>query len=147
MSTAVVLSLSLQPTKRIPTMMIVSETGHRIPSLFLGIAPRPEVAVLVNQSALRSQCGKKQSWIARLFTIGSVSAANCQAGECSGSYMFPENRECGGNCSASMNTWMISNPNMAGPCAGWQYTGDGGCAANDGSGYCNCLQAGCSTCL
>lgn len=132
------------PNRSAHEMEIVSETGHRIPSLFYGIGDHADLVPMMAKTGTSQGC-KNQNWFVRLITVGTVFAADCHSSPCGDHYMSVTNLTCAVNCEGTYEHFS-SSPLTAGYCYGWNYTGDGSCPANDASGNCRCEEIGCWSC-
>ncbi len=132
-----------------PSYTIAAESGQRRNSLFEPSANSEVIPVgrwIVSPSLRPNSCASKQtSWYipaARLFRIGTVYAIECTASSCGGSYMTSGPWSCPASCGSEYERF-YSDPFAGCPRCGWEYTGDGTCPADDGSGTCRCLEGAC----
>jgi hypothetical protein len=98
---------------------VLDSFGRPLPSLFYGLRPTP-MKLDING---RENCSQSlASRVANLFELRVVSASNCTAGTCSGSYYTFEWRDCPPACFGILR-WFYVDSTKAGPHDGWKYSG------------------------
>jgi len=120
-------------------VVMTTETGMRIESLFAGVSER---ALPQKFKGPGTDC-KDRTILGRvrsLFSLQTVKANHCSQSSCTGAYMWPDPRECPLMCSLQIYDYHLSAPGLGGPCDGWEYTGAEECSD------CRCYEQVCYSC-